>query len=234
MQITLAIDIRKEKVVKAYAGFRLNYKNLILNKQDFSNPFRIIDCIIHNYGIKQVYIADLDSISKKGSNYRLIIKILDYYKQTKFLIDMGFNYPIEVFNYDNELRKYKLQNFSFVLGTETLRNYRIKDFLIKKDFYFSIDFNGYERQWLLKVKKEKIKLNLILMFLKKVGGRGVDFNLINKYKDVLVNNNCYIAGGVKYDFDIKKLKLLGASGVIVSSFIHRRIIRDKLIIPNKF
>ena len=46
MKLILAIDIRKEKVVKAYAGLRLNYKKLSLNNNDFSCPLFLINTVI--------------------------------------------------------------------------------------------------------------------------------------------------------------------------------------------
>ena len=41
MKLILAIDIKSEKVVKAYAGFRLNYNKLFLGNKDFFLPFSI-------------------------------------------------------------------------------------------------------------------------------------------------------------------------------------------------
>ena len=61
MKLILAIDIRKEKVVKAYAGFRLNYKKLLLNNNDFSCPLIFINTVIEKFKINTIYIADLDA-----------------------------------------------------------------------------------------------------------------------------------------------------------------------------
>ena len=64
------------------------------------------------------------------------------------------------------------------------------------------------------------------MFVKKVGGRGVDWRklmgLINYYRRF----NCIMAGGIKYSNQIRKLKNMGFSGVIISNLIHQYISRD--------
>ena len=51
MDTILAIDIKKGKVVKAFAGFRMNYKPLKINSVDFSDPIKFINYIkkIHNW-----------------------------------------------------------------------------------------------------------------------------------------------------------------------------------------
>ena len=46
MDIISAIDLRHGKVVKAFAGFRINYKPLIINKKDYSDPAENIGLLI--------------------------------------------------------------------------------------------------------------------------------------------------------------------------------------------
>ena len=43
MQIILAVDIIDGKVVKAYAGLRINYKVLKINGVDYSDPIKLIN-----------------------------------------------------------------------------------------------------------------------------------------------------------------------------------------------
>ena len=38
--------------------------------------------------------------------------------------------------YNIFLENHNLKNYSFVLGTESIKNYRIKDLLLKKNFFF--------------------------------------------------------------------------------------------------
>lgn len=224
MKLILAIDIRKEKVVKAYAGFRSNYKKLLLNNNDFSCPLFFINTVIEKFEINSIYIADLDALSMTKDNKKLIKKILLSFPNINFLLDAGFNYPIVIYNYNKYLENHKLKNYSFVLGTESIKNYRIKDLLQKKEFFFSIDFNGSEKKWINRFFKEKARLNLIFMFVKRTGGRGVNYSGLKKFKNIVCKNNCFLAGGVKNKSDIKKLYFLGFKGVIVSDMIHKKLL----------
>ena len=223
MKLILAIDIRKGKVVKAYAGFRSNYKKLLLDNNDFSCPLFFINTVIEKFKINYIYIADLDALAMMKDNKKLIKNILLSFPNKNFLIDAGFNYPIVIYNYNKFLEKHKIKNYSFVLGTESIKNYRINDLLQKKNFFFSIDFNGSEKKWINRFSQEKVKLNLIFMFVKRTGGRGVNYSILKKLKKMVCQNNCFLAGGVKNKSDIKKLYFLGFKGVIVSDMIHKKL-----------
>ena len=67
------------------------------------------------------------------------------------------------------------------------------------------------------------KLNLIFMFVKRTGGRGVNYSLLKKFKNTVLQNNCFLAGGVKSISDFKKLQYFGFEGVIVSNLIHKKL-----------
>ena len=90
MKLILAIDIRKEKVVKAYAGFRSNYKNLLLNNNDFSCPLFLISTVIKKFKINTIYIADLDALAMLKDNKKLIMKIFLSFPNIKFFARCWF------------------------------------------------------------------------------------------------------------------------------------------------
>ena len=46
MNLIVAIDIKKGLVVKAFAGLREEYKPLIINQKNYSNPFIYIKFLI--------------------------------------------------------------------------------------------------------------------------------------------------------------------------------------------
>ena len=68
MKVILAIDLKNGKVVKAFAGLRLNYKPLVLNLMDYSNPLKLIKKVSEELFIFNIYIADLDAIQNIGNN----------------------------------------------------------------------------------------------------------------------------------------------------------------------
>ena len=228
MQTILAIDIQKGKVVKAFAGFRMNYKPLKINSIDFSDPIKFINYIKKNTQLDKIYLADLDSINNLFPNTKIIEKLLIKYPNLKFFIDGGFDYPASINKYYSNLEKKKLSNFKLILGTEKLKNFYLNSFFLKKNIIISIDFNGDESKWINKIKDLKRKPELIFMFLKNVGGRGINWKKISYLSRKFESNKFNYAGGVKYLNHIKKLKCMGFSGVIISSLIHQYASRDSL------
>ena len=231
MQIILAIDIKDGLVVKAFAGFRLNYKPLHINNEDFSDPFKLIKYSKQRINLQKVYIADLNSIGKNGSNEQLIDKLMIQFPNLIFLIDAGFSYPISINNYHKEKRIKKLYNYELILGTETLRNFNLQCYTNLKNIQFSLDFNGKQGKWLEKFYKEKTELNIILMFMNKTGGRGIDFNLIKRLNKRLLQHKVSLAGGLSNFSEIDKLSKIGIESVLSSTLIHKRISRDRNYSP---
>ena len=72
---------------------------------------------------------------------------------------------------------------------------------------------------------------IYLMFLDKVGGRGMNLKLIKRLGKQLIQHRVYVAGGIKAQGQIEQLKSLGVKGVILSTLIHNRISRDKNLSP---
>tara|TARA_B100000886_G_C20029438_1_gene329193 strand:+ start:277 stop:471 length:195 start_codon:yes stop_codon:yes gene_type:complete len=64
------------------------------------------------------------------------------------------------------------------------------------------------------------------MFLKKVGGRGIDWKKCKDLIRLFPNNKCFFAGGVKTDRDLRHLQKIGFSGVVLSTMLHNKI-RDE-------
>ena len=223
MEVILAIDLRAGIMVKAYAGFRLNYKPFKSSLYDYQNPSNFIKKVLINFPLTKVYIADLDSIQKNGSNLKIVINLLKKFPKLVFLIDCGFDYPISVKKYTKKLNDENVKNFRIILGTESLKNFNLHNFDFKRNFYLSIDFNGKESRWLEKFKRYNFRMNLILMFLKNTGGRGIDYDCIKSLRYLLRKHNVYYAGGVKYWNQLKSLESLGFNGAIVLSLLLKKI-----------
>ena len=226
MEVVLAVDIKKGRVVKAFAGLRINYKPLFLNNEDYSDPIKLIRSIQERMALKKVYIADLDSIGKLKPNNKLIEKILEEFPEINFLIDAGFDYPISVYNYHRRQRKMNISNYKVVLGTETLRNFKLQNFNKIEKSEISIDFNGKQVKWIKKLNKEKLRLEIILMFLRKVGGRGIDLASVRKNLKLFSRHNCSVAGGINYRNQISNLSRIGVKAVFCSTLLHKKISRD--------
>ena len=105
METILAVDLKKGKVVRAFAGFRSNYKPLKSTKYNLESPVNFINKVLTLLAISKVYVADLDSIQNSGSNFDLISKLLNTFHHLTFLIDIGFDYPKSVKIFCEKLKK---------------------------------------------------------------------------------------------------------------------------------
>ena len=224
MDIISAIDLRHGKVVKAFAGFRINYKPLIINKKDYSDPSFYLKVIVEKLNYKYIYIADLDSINGSKENWKILKDIIINYSQIDFIIDLGFDCINKVSDFQNYFNIEQLSSINWrpVIGSETLKkNYKTLFSFAKKNAFFSLDFNGSENFWI-----DKINFffdETIFMFVKQVGGRGINWEKLNSLKNTFKPNRSIIAGGIRYWGDIAKLKRFGYKGVIISTLIHNQL-----------
>lgn len=226
MDIILAVDLKHGKIVKAFAGLRSNYKPLIINKKDYSDPQEYLKVIVEKLGYQYIYLADLDSINGSIENWEIIRNIIINYPNVDFIIDLGFNCTKKVSDFERYFlqKKTSFINWRPVIGSEILkRNNKLLFPLSKKNAFFSLDFNGSENFW---VDKVSFFFNeIIFMFIKQIGGRGVNWDKLNLLKNHFKPNQSIIAGGIRYSGDILKLKRIGYKGVIVSTLVHEQIKR---------
>ena len=218
-----AIDIKCGKVVKAYAGARFNYKPLILKNKDFSNIDFVIKNVVQKFGISEIYIADLDSIENKNNNWEIIKKLVKKNQKVNFLIDSGFNRISKLRNFKIFFKEKNLKNFTTVVGTESISNLRlINQISLQSDSVISLDFLNKKKNYFF--SKKLMADRFILMSIKQVGGRGVNWNFLNLISKFISPKKCIVAGGLKHEGEINKLKRKGYFGVIISTLIHRRLI----------
>ena len=71
MDIISAIDLKHGKIVKAFAGFRINYKPLIINKKDYSDPYLYVKAIIEKLNYKYMFLNLLFHFYRKSHHYKL-------------------------------------------------------------------------------------------------------------------------------------------------------------------
>ena len=96
------------------------------------------------------------------------------------------------------------------------------------NFDISIDFNGKEKLWINKLRQVNLNFSLILMFLKNVGGRGVNYPLIKKIINEFPRRDIIVAGGLKCFGQTKQLSKIGVDSVISSTMIINAVTRDNV------
>tara|TARA_X000000950_G_C13839718_1_gene629697 strand:- start:50 stop:721 length:672 start_codon:yes stop_codon:yes gene_type:complete len=222
MLIIPAIDLVLNKVVKANAGKRTQYKNLKIGQTDYSSPKKFIKLLLTNFKFKTIYIADLDSISKPGrTNWPFLKRIIYNFPDIFFWIDSGLENltQIRLFNEFINKSQEKKKRFKIVVGTES---FKVKEDIKKlpENCIVSLDFNGTEKGWFKYLDYNK---ELILMFIKNVGGHGIDWKKLKHLEKFFSTKKCFIAGGVKDLDDIRDISNKDYKGVIVSTYIHNKI-----------
>ncbi|MCW3997511.1 MAG: HisA/HisF-related TIM barrel protein [Candidatus Bathyarchaeota archaeon] len=232
MKIIPVIDILNGKVVHAKGGIRNEYQPLKTSLFASSNPIDIV-IKLEKMGFKDLYLADLDSIIKKQTNFSLLENIRDSSK-IDLMVDAG------VTNKDLAIRLFKRNVTKVIVGTETLVSIVfLKDaveFFGKDKIIVSLDlangkilnrFNlkGQKRPEAFLETVENLGVSqIIILDLARVGSKkGVNIQLIKKILRNL-KLDVYVGGGIRDIEDLIELKQLGVSGSLIGTALYSKTI----------
>ncbi len=230
MDAVAVIDIKDSIVVRAVAGKRNEYKEVesrILAKNEKS-PLEVAAAFYEKLGIRKIYIADLDAILANGNNLEEIKKIKEQYPDLEIILDAAFaenNSPIP---YLKDFLDYA------VIATETIENLsflkEISEF--NSRMIISIDLKAGKlihniKEWQDKnldyIIKEITNFgieNFIILDLANVGTAAGISKYITELKSKFPELNFITGGGIKDYRDIKELKRMNFSGVLIASAFH--------------
>ena len=104
------IDILNSEAVHAVKGERANYKPLVSKLINSTNPYDIIQHLNSIYGVKNFYIADLDSILDNNPNLHILAKIMKI-PRINIIIDPGIKDSKDVLLF-SEFNIHKIITFS--------------------------------------------------------------------------------------------------------------------------
>lgn len=233
------IDIKDGIVVRGVAGERDKYSEVEsrIIEQEIKTPLAAAAAFYNKLGIRKIYIADLDAImsSDKENNLDKIREIKVEFPDLEIMLDAGFNNEFTPDIYLNNWLDYA------VIATESLENMKFLSRLAgyKEQIIISIDLKDGElihniESWQGKSISEIIKeinslgfKNYILLDLASVGtARGIS-GYIRKLKEEFSELNFITGGGVKDYRDIKVLKKLSFSGVLIASAFHNGSLGSK-------
>lgn len=212
------LDLKEGTAVSGQSGMRDSYKPLKTVYAPSSNPVEIANSLKLN-GAKEIYIADLDLIEKKGHN-------LNQIKMINHILPVIFDGGVK----NSDSYKFFLDYaFKIIVASETLESleefYKIFNEFPKERIVVSVDIKDnelYSKNLDLTLNEFKEVLKdvnpneIILLDISNVGTKkGVNYNLINEFshfKDKLI-----IGGGITpeslndlYKENIKKV-LIGTS-----------------------
>ena len=222
------IDILNGKVVHAVRGKRVDYQPLksILTPSveplEVAKAFKIL-------GFRELYIADLDAITKSQMNFGVIKQIADE-TGLKMIVDAGAA--------DLERAEKLIDNgvSRVVIGTETLQKKSFVSDAIwvlgRTRVIVSLDLKGdkllvglgfagcKDPMSLLHEFKGMGVSSVIVLDLARVGSEeGINIDFLKKALDEK-EMDVYVGGGVRNIKDLLELKDLGVSGILVGTALH--------------
>ena len=219
MNIIPAIDIKNGKVVRAQSGIRSEY-NPINNDNGFSpDPYIFIKRMIEIYRPSIFYIADINSLCGDFDNIDLIKNIAYKNRNAEFWVDTGGRI-------DQRLNK---KNIIPILCSENCLSIKNINY-IYKNYIHSYDYKDklLGTQSFTKLNSS-YKNKVIFMNIMDVGNdNGPNYSSIRSITRKSTTEY-YVGGGIKSTFDINRLKLMGFSGVLVSSLLFKKYTSGFLI-----
>jgi phosphoribosylformimino-5-aminoimidazole carboxamide ribotide isomerase len=228
LKVIPVIDILNGVAVHAVRGKRKEYQPLKSVLCQSSEPLDVA-CAFKTLGFKELYVADLDAITRQTPNYQIIQEIAD---QTglKLMVDAG------VTNIEDAQKILNCHAPKVIIGTETLER---KTFVAQATETFGknrvvvsldlkgekvlvkLSFDGCKNAMCLLKDFEGMGVSeFIVLDLAKVGsGEGVNVPFLKNVIESL-GAHVYVGGGVRSIADLVELKDLGVYGVLLATSLH--------------
>jgi len=227
MDIIPVVDIMGGVAVHAREGRREQYRPLQSVLCSTPEPEAVIRGLLGLYPFKRVYIADLDALMGKDPQTDLAVELERSFPQVEFWMDRGLPRL-------SELESFPVKKHArSVVGSESLSEESLP--LLARsypDFILSLDFLGDRllgAEQLL-YSPELWPETVILMSLSHVGSTaGPDFDRLASFSRKHPHRRFIVAGGVRDEQDLIRLKSMETAGVLLASALHSGTIDSRLI-----
>ncbi|MFA5571671.1 MAG: hypothetical protein GX799_03310 [Crenarchaeota archaeon] len=228
MRVIPVIDILNGDSVHAVKGNRDQYKPLKSELSESSEPLKVAKAF-NALGFRELYIADLDAIINRSSDFSLLKRIVNE-TELSLIVDAGIT------NLERARKLFETGVAKLVIGTETLHSKVFVQDAINQfgceQIVLSLDLKGgrvlvsssftesIEPISLLKEFHAMGVGQVIVLDLSRVGsGEGVDLDLLKRLK-AEVNAAMYVGGGIRSVSDLLELKSFGISGALIATSLH--------------
>jgi len=227
MDIIPVIDIMNGVAVHAKEGRREHYRPLRSVLCSSAEPKAVVLGLLRLYPFKRIYLADLDALMGKAPQTALAADLGRSFPEIEFWIDRGLPSPGDLPFSPSET------NARSVVGSESLSG---ESFAVLSrscpDFILSLDFLG-DRLLGMEPLLESPELwpeRVILMSLSHVGSAaGPDFGRLASFSRKHPYRRFIVAGGVRDEQDLRRLKTMEAAGVLIASALHSGTVDARLI-----
>jgi phosphoribosylformimino-5-aminoimidazole carboxamide ribotide isomerase len=223
MKVFFVMDIMDGDCVAAVRGERSKYRPVAEKSSvvTSSEPLKVLGEIKPRY----LYVADLDRIMGKGSNFELISRMKD--DVDELIADCGFKHPAELDNLP----------FKPVVGTETFDITKLN-----KRCYVSLDFRDEFLDASNKFKnwREAVEFlntvsldGVITLTIHAVGTSQPDFAIVERVVE-LSENPVLIGGGIGSIHHLERAKEIGCSGALIATAVHKKTIPLEIVRKGEF
>lgn len=226
MNIIPVIDLKDGLVVVAQQGLRESYQAIKSTLCNSSSIEDIISSYLSIYPFKNIYIADLNAITGKGTNEKLINSVINKNPSIEFWVDSGKT--------AEDLSITTTVKYRPIMGSESQNSFtKIDSQKNSSNPILSLDFfpnQGYKGPIELINNPEFWPKDIIIMTLDKVGKKsGPDFEKLKYFKQKAPANNFIAAGGIRHEQDLIDLKKIGIHQALVASALHSGEINHQTI-----
>jgi phosphoribosylformimino-5-aminoimidazole carboxamide ribotide isomerase len=228
LKIIPVIDVLDGVVVHAVRGKRKEYQPLKSTLCNSADPLSVASAF-KACGFKELYVADLDAIMGKESNFPILLQIAEE-TDLELMVDAG------IADLKRAQDTFTSKVSKIILGTETLPNL---DFVSETIECFGservvVSLDLMQRKVLSKSESARSMsalalarefqgrgvTQMIVLDLARVGsGEGVDFAFLKEMLRSL-EIKVLVGGGVRDIKDLIALKTLGVSGVLLATSLH--------------
>jgi phosphoribosylformimino-5-aminoimidazole carboxamide ribotide isomerase len=209
------IDLLDGRAVRARLGLRHDYRPLQSPLCEQGEVLPLVRRLVDRFGFTRVYLADLNAIQEQGENFALLEQLSHRVPELELWVDAGFRGPADI---ERLCARVMLRP---VIGSESWRS---RDALPGPSPILSIDSDesGLRDPSGISADPERRPTDLILMNLSRIGGElGPDLEWLRHWRERAPGSRLYAAGGVRDRTDLQRLRAAGATGVLLSSALHR-------------
>lgn len=212
--------------MQAIQGDRDHYQPLNTRLCSAGDPYALTSALLALYPFSTIYIADLDALMGRASNWNLIQNLAAQFSNTTFWVDQGLSLPTKANGSDFD--------WTPVLGSESIDQAALETWhsLGAEPMILSLDFSfsGFLGPKALLESNEFWPERVIIMSLPSVGAKqGPDWERLTHLKQKWPRQNFIAAGGVRHEQDLQQLRGLGFRGVLVATALHQERISAPLI-----
>lgn len=219
MRIIPVIDLLDGLAVHARRGLRSSYQPIASSLSQNPEPRAVLDAYLALYPFTTVYVADLNAIQGAGDNDAVLGELMQRHPAVEFWLDAG---PRTLERKAPRLRPVLGSESGTTPGTlQDLATQGVRAVL-------SLDFNDMGLLGVpeLLQQTEVWPEDVIVMSLNRVGsGDGPATELCRRIHGLSAGRNrLYLAGGARDASDLRLASEAGASGMLVATALHSRVL----------